>query len=40
MTGYQHLHLDENPFSEERLVADSDPFHEYDPRDDLEDWQR
>lgn len=40
MSGYQHLDLGVNPFSEERLPGDPDPFCEYDPRDDLEDWQK
>lgn len=40
MSGYKHLDLDVNPFSEECLRADPDPFREYDPRDYLEDWQR
>lgn len=37
---YQHLDQGVDPFSEECLPADPDPFHEHDPRDDLEDWQR
>ncbi|MDV6267039.1 hypothetical protein [Rhodococcus globerulus] len=40
MSGYQHLDAGVNPFSEERLPADPDPFHEFDPRDYLEDWQK
>ena len=41
MSGYQHLDPGVHPHSEECLPADNpDPFHEYDPRDGLEDWQR
>lgn len=40
MTGYQHLDLGVDPFSEERLPADPDPFREHDPRDDAPEWRR
>lgn len=40
VSGYQHLDMGVDPFSEECLPADPDVFHEYDPRDGLEDWQR
>lgn len=40
MTGYQHLDLGVDPFSEECLPADPDSFHEHDPRDDGPEWQR
>jgi len=35
-----HLDPDVDPFSEECLPAEPDPFHEYDPRDDAPEWQR
>ena len=35
-----HLYPDQHPFSEECLPGDPDPFHEYDPSDDLESWQK
>lgn len=40
MSGYQHLDPGIHPHSEECLPAEPDVFHEYDPRDGLEDWQR